>query len=188
MQIIDGDRGANYPSKEEFKPEGYCLFLNTSNVRKGEFEFLKCDFITKEKDKLLGKGKLEREDVVLTTRGTLGNTAYFSSDILFENIRINSGMVVLRSKLEKISPKYLLTFLNSEEFEKQVLNFMSGSAQPQLPIGVLNQIEIPLPPLVIQKQIVEKIEAERTLVESAKKLIDIYETKTKDAISKLWNE
>ncbi len=97
-------------------------------------------------------------------------------------------MVILRSNLDKISPNFLLLFLNSLEFEVQVSNFMSGSAQPQLPIRVLNEIEIPLPPLAVQEQIVEKIEAERSLVESSKKLIDIYEQKTKDTIAKLWSE
>jgi hypothetical protein len=35
---------------------------------------------------------------------------------------------------------------------------------------------------------VEKIEAERELVESAKKLIEIYEQKTKDVVDNLWSE
>jgi type I restriction enzyme M protein len=188
LQIVDGDRGVNYPSKEEFKVQDFCLFLNTSNVRKGAFDFSKCDFITQEKDNALRKGKLIREDVVLTTRGTLGNTAYFSSNVPYENIRINSGMVILRSNLDKVYPNFLLLFLNSLEFELQVSNFMSGSAQPQLPIRVLNEIEIPIPPLSMQKKIVEKIEAERTLVESAKRLIEVYEKKTKEVIAKLWEE
>ena len=51
----------------------------------------------------------------------------------------------------------------------------------------IENIQIPLPPLAIQKQVVEKIEAERLLVESAKKLIEIYEQKTKDTIAKLWS-
>jgi restriction endonuclease S subunit len=164
------------------------LFLNTSNVRKGDFDFTKCDFVTKEKDEKLRKGKLNREDVVLTTRGTLGNTAYYSKGIQFENVRINSGMVLLRSNLEKLSPRFLLLFLNSLGFEAQVLNFMSGSAQPQLPIRVLSDIEFPLPSLEIQQQIVEKIETERALVDSTRKLIEIYEQKTKDVLSKLWAE
>ena len=49
--IIDGDRGKNYPKKVEFSPEGYCLFLNTSNVRKGYFNFDKLEFISKERTK-----------------------------------------------------------------------------------------------------------------------------------------
>ncbi|MEK7103209.1 MAG: restriction endonuclease subunit S, partial [Patescibacteria group bacterium] len=94
LQIIDGDRGKNYPSKHDFSTEGHCLFLNTSNVRKGEFNFSKMDFISKEKDTGLRKGKLMRGDVVLTTRGTLGNTAYYGPDISYNDIRINSGMVI----------------------------------------------------------------------------------------------
>jgi hypothetical protein len=35
---------------------------------------------------------------------------------------------------------------------------------------------------------VEKIEAERALIEFTKKLIEIYEQKTKEAIAKLWSE
>src|SRR5205809_882989 len=33
FEIVDGDRGTNYPKKEDFSPSGYCLFLNTKNVR-----------------------------------------------------------------------------------------------------------------------------------------------------------
>lgn len=40
----------------------------------------------------------------------------------------------------------------------------------------------------IQKQIVKKIEAARSLVESTNKLIEIYDQKTKEAIAKLWEE
>lgn len=31
-EIIDGDRGKNYPKQEEFLDKGYCLFLNAKNV------------------------------------------------------------------------------------------------------------------------------------------------------------
>ena len=30
--IIDGDRGKNYPKSEEILDDGYCLFLNAKNV------------------------------------------------------------------------------------------------------------------------------------------------------------
>lgn len=67
-------------------------------------------------------------------------------------------------------------------------NLHGGVGLVHITKGNLERIEITLPPLDIQKQIVEKIEAERALVESAKKLIDIYEQKTKDTIAKLWDE
>ncbi len=52
----------------------------------------------------------------------------------------------------------------------------------------IEKIEIPLPPLATQKQIVEKIETERTLMDGNKKLIEIYEQKTKEVVMKLWEE
>ncbi|MBN1453657.1 MAG: N-6 DNA methylase [Anaerolineales bacterium] len=77
IEIIDGDRGVNYPKKEDFSPTGYCLFLNTSNVRNGDFNFDNLQFIPKAKEDKLRKGRLQRNDIVLTTRGTVGNIALY---------------------------------------------------------------------------------------------------------------
>ena len=78
-EIIDGDRGKNYPKQGEFYPQGYCLFLNTGNVTKEGLTFEENQFITKEKDEALRKGKLKRGDIVYTTRGTVGNAGYYLS-------------------------------------------------------------------------------------------------------------
>jgi type I restriction enzyme S subunit len=153
MEIIDGDRGTNYPKKSDFSKSGYCLFLNTSNVRKGAFDFSKCEFVTQEKDDKLRKGKLVRGDVILTTRGTLGNSAHYHNQVPYENVRINSGMVVLRANLTLLMPEYLLAILNSGAFIKQVAVLNSGSAQPQLPINRLAHINFVLPPLHLQKEL-----------------------------------
>ena len=158
MQIVDGDRGKNYPSKIEFSPNGFCLFLNTSNVRQGDFNFSRMDFISKEKDELLRKGKMMRGDVVLTTRGTLGNTAYYGPDVPYEAMRINSGMVILRVNPHRILQDYLLYIMNSNEFVQAIKEANSGSAQPQLPIKVLSKLTLPLPPLAEQKKIVKKLD------------------------------
>jgi len=153
MEIIDGDRGTNYPKKSDFSKTGYCLFLNTSNVRKGVFDFSKCDFVTQEKNGTLRKGKLVRGDVILTTRGTIGNTAHYHNQVPYENVRINSGMVVLRANPTVLMPEYLLAILNSGAFINQVTVLTSGSAQPQLPINRLARINFVLPPLHLQKEL-----------------------------------
>ena len=98
LEIIDGDRGTNYPNQTEFSASGHCLFLNAGNVTTNGFEFSDCAFITPEKDALLRKGKLVRNDVVLTTRGTVGNSAYFDVSVPFDHIRVNSGMVIFRAR------------------------------------------------------------------------------------------
>ena len=155
-EIIDGDRGKNYPTADEFSDEGYCLFLNAKNVTASGFNFDNCMFVSKEKDEALRKGKLSRGDVVLTTRGTLGNLAFYTDEIPFENVRINSGMVILRMKQDVIDEVYFI-----EQFKMQLDDIKekiaSGSAQPQLPISTMNKIQVLIPDIERQKEFSEFI-------------------------------
>ena len=149
--IIDGDRGKNYPTADEFTDDGYCLFLNAKNVTSEGFNFDTCMFISKEKDEALRKGKLSRGDVVLTTRGTLGNLAFYTNEIPFEHVRINSGMVILRMKPDIVDEVYFI-----EQFKMQLADIKekiaSGSAQPQLPISTMTKINILIPNIGEQKR------------------------------------
>jgi type I restriction enzyme S subunit len=156
VRIIDGDRGAQYPKKSDFSPRGHCLFLNTSNVRRGSWDFSKCDFISSQKDQSLRKGKLQRGDVILTTRGTLGYSAHFDARVPFDHVRINSGMVLLRTNPDVLLPEYLLGLVNSRTFEQQVESLTSGSAQPQLPIRALTKIAFTLPEISTQRLIASR--------------------------------
>ena len=165
-EIIDGDRGKNYPKQEEFFEEGYCLFLNAKNVTPNGFSFENCMYITEEKDKILRNGKLSRGDVVLTTRGTIGNLAFYDESVSFEHIRINSGMVILRMKY------YIVERFFIEQFKMKLTSIKnkiaSGSAQPQLPISTMNKIVMLVPPIELQNQfaaIVEQIDKSKYILQ-----------------------
>lgn len=188
FEIIDGDRGNNYPNGDDFLSDGYCLFLNTKNVRENGFRFDDLMFITKEKDELLRKGKLQREDVLLTTRGTIGNTAYYDDSVPFENIRINSGMLIFRSDNSVLLSNYLYYFFQSENCQSQFKRIVSGAAQPQLPIRSLKSAIVPLPTIDAQNRVVAQIEKEQALVNANKQLIEIFEQKIKERIAKVWGE
>ena len=159
LEFIDGDRGVNYPKKSELLPEGDCVFLNTGNVRQNSFDFSNLDFITKEKDNLLRNGKLQRDDIVLTTRGTVGNVALYSQEVPFSNIRINSGMVIIRVNKNFWHPYFIYLFFQSHLFKKQISRLISGSAQPQLPISILETVSIPQLTLDEQKEIIVNIKS-----------------------------
>ena len=167
--IIDGDRGKNYPKHDEFSDTGYCLFLNAKNVTATGFSFESRMFITKEKDNALHNGKLERGDVVLTTRGTLGNLAFYDDSVPFENVRINSGMVILRMNKSVMTEVFFM-----EQFKLQLQSIKgkiaSGSAQPQLPISTMNKIRILLAPMALQEQFaafVEQTDKSKVAVQKA---------------------
>lgn len=169
LEMIDGDRGKNYPKQDEFIENGYCLFLNAKNVTNEGFNFDNTMFITKEKDKILKKGKLKRGDVILTTRGTVGNVAFYNEDIPFDNIRINSGMLILRSKKGLLN-EFLYWVLKTNFFKKQISAYKSGTAQPQLPISSLNHFEFFLPSITLQKRIVTILSIIETKISLAKKI------------------
>jgi len=145
VNVIDGDRGTNYPSIEDMSKTGFCLFLNAGNISKTGFLFTENTFITKEKDNELRKGKLTQDDVIITTRGTVGNVGYFSDKISFSDIRINSGMVILRGREIVEATIFVYSMLRNSDIKIAIVNYLSGSAQPQLPIRDLIKIPILIP-------------------------------------------
>lgn len=153
IDVIDGDRGTNYPKQDDFTDSGYCLFLTAKNVSKMGFRFDEKQFISKEKDLLLRKGKLNRNDIVITTRGTVGNISWYNDAVSYENIRINSGMALIRQIKKNYDFSYLYILLRSEAFQKQINLIAFGSAQPQLTIKEIKKFRIVTPTLPEQKQI-----------------------------------
>ncbi|MDD7589793.1 MAG: restriction endonuclease subunit S [Candidatus Onthomorpha sp.] len=183
-QIIDGDRGKNYPKNHEFFGSGYCLFLNTGNVTKEGFSFANNQFITKEKDEVLRKGKIQRGDLILTTRGTVGNIAYYTNHIKYENVRINSGMVILRVNKENVDASFLYQLVRSKESRTYINSFCTGSAQPQLPIKNLSQICFEIPSLSTQHRIATILSRYDSLIENYQKQIKLLE----EAAQRLYKE
>ena len=174
-EIIDGDRGKNYPKQDEFYPQGYCLFLNTGNVTKEGLIFEENQFIMKEKDEALRKGKLKRGDIVYTTRGTVGNAGYYNSSVPYENVRINSGMVILRSNGEIVDARFLYQILKSEYYRPYFKQYCTGSAQPQLPIKNFSQIDLNVPDIKTQHRIADILSVYDDLIENNQKQIKLLE-------------
>ena len=186
FEVIDGDRGAHYPNSEELRLFGDCLFLSAKNVTKKGFLFSECYFISKEKDSLMNNGKLIRGDFILTTRGTLGNVAFYNELIIYNSIRINSGMVILRLFEQIFFHKFIYQFLTSNEFHKQVSKQSFGSAQPQLTIRDINIFSIPLPPtLAEQEKIAEVLSDMDAEIEKIKAKIEKYKYIKKGMMQKL---
>ncbi|MCX7111420.1 MAG: restriction endonuclease subunit S [Proteobacteria bacterium] len=156
VAIIDGDRGENYPQGHELLNDGFCLFLSATNVTRDGFKFESTQFISAAKHALLGTGSLQRGDIVITTRGTVGNIAYFDNVVPFEAVRINSGMVILRSTQEGLNTSFLYSALKNYVFIREYMRVVSGSAQPQLPIKDFKRFNILIPSLSEQELIVER--------------------------------
>jgi type I restriction enzyme S subunit len=169
ISVLDGDRGKEYPKEKDFFQHEHCLFLSAKNVTKKGFKFDVSMFITEKKDNAMRKGKLKRGDIVITTRGTLGNIAHFNTEIPFEHVRINSGMAIIRNDKTAINSEFLNILLNSPIVNEQTELLAFGSAIPQLTIGLLKNLNIPVPNVKEQNKIsamINSVSNKITLIES----------------------
>jgi len=172
IQIIDGDRSARYPKRDEFQKEGI-LFLNTTNIEQNRLKLADANFVTEEKFAQIKKGRLQRLDIVMTTRGSIGKLALFNCE--YSTGLINAQMLILRADGHIIDQKFLFYLLCSDTLQSQIKNFSSGSAQPQIPIQDLREIEINYPPLPIQRKIAAILSTYDRLIENNTRRIEILE-------------
>lgn len=172
VSTIEGDRGKNYPKREEFQSSGYCLFLTAQNVRPYGWKFEENTFISEDKDRVLRSGKLQRNDIVITTRGTLGNIAVYDESVPYENVRVNSCMLILRIDSDKVSPYYLASFLMSPVFKAQIDRLKSGTAQPQIPANILRNTLISIPSIRDQEKIIKELSQRFSVCDSIEKTVD----------------
>lgn len=155
FKIIDGDRGKNYPGESDFFNVGHTLFLDTGNVKKTGLDFSSIKFISEEKDKELRNGKLILGDFILTSRGTLGNVAYYDENIQrdYSSVRINSAMLILRPLLgDKISHKYILAILRGNLISDFMKVNQVGSAQPHITKKEFSKIKVQVPSNIREQQ------------------------------------
>ena len=185
VKVLDGDRGREYPSSSDFFKEEYCLFLTAKNVTKNGFRFNETQFITKEKDEALRKGKLKRQDIVLTTRGTVGNFAFYNDSVSVGHIRINSGMVVLRNTNIEIDNRFLFMLMRSPLMSRAIRKISFGSAQPQLTVKGIKRLKLSLPPYQEQIKIAGIISSWDQAIGATEKLIDNSERQKKALMQQL---
>jgi len=170
--------------KEIFVNSGYAVYEQSHAIYSDFSKFRY--FVNEEKFKEMERFEVRPNDLIMSCSGTMGKTAIVPTGS--KRGIINQALLKLTTH-NNLNINFLKLWMDSSDFQAQLLSQVSGVAiQNVASVKVLRDLYIILPAIETQKQIVEKIEAERTLVESSKKLIEIYEQKTKESIAKLWEE
>ncbi len=126
--------------------------------------------------------------------------SFKKGDILYGKLRPNlnkvwlancdgicsTDILVLRPKPNLIANFYWYLLLD-ENFVNQAIMGVKGAQLPRVSFEYLQNLNLVCPDFATQKNIVAQIEKERAIVESARSLIEIYETKTKELVASLWN-
>lgn len=124
-------------------------------------------------------------DILVSAVGTLGvswivnhNNPFYFKD---------GNLVWIKDIKEDVESIYLKLVLDIF-IPNQIHILSAGAAYQALTIVKLKQLEIPIPDIETQRQIVAQIEKEQELVNANKQLIEIFEQKIKDRIAKVWGE
>jgi restriction endonuclease S subunit len=83
-------------------------------------------------------------------------------------------------------PEFLYYFLCSKE--KEMISLSVGGAQPNISQTIIKSLKIPKISIEEQKNITQKSEEERVVIEGNKKLIEIFSQKIQNRINKVWGE
>ncbi len=165
--IINGDRGKNYPAKSSLKHEGipFISALNLNGITVTIDENLLC--VDPHQYDLLRSGKLQKGDIVICIRGSLGKHGRYP----FDKGAIASSLVISRLFYQsKVLGDYKMNWLDSSAFPYEIERYNSGTAQPNLAANSLKKFLFPLPPLTEQKRSVEKIEQTFSVLDIIDKL------------------
>ena len=160
-QILNGDRGKNYPAKSRLHDSGI-PFVSAINVERGVVSETNMLYMTEDQYDLFNAGKLEHGDMVFCIRGSLGKFGIFP----FERGAIASSLVIVRPiDSIGISVKFLSVLFDSALTTASIKRFNNGTAQPNLSAANFQSFLYPIPPLAEQRRIVERVSELMPLVE-----------------------
>ena len=165
-------RGGN----QSYKNEGISL-IRSLNVHNGIFKIKDLAYIDEFQAAQLNNVIVEKNDVLLNITGaSVARCCIVPSNIL--PARVNQHVSILRPNIDILNHVFLCHYLISDTAQEALILMSKSKAATReaLPKSVLETFLIPIPPLSLQQQFAERIEA----IEKQKALVQasIAETET----------
>lgn len=184
-ELIDGDRGKNYPNENDILESGI-LFLSTSNFYNNKLIFNQQNkYISQEKFNLLSKGKVTNQDLIITLRGSIGNIVVFENN-KFDTAFINAQMMIIRPYFNN---KYFLYYLiQTLKNQKEIENISSGSAQPQLTKKDLKSFKLYFPFLQEQEKIANFLSSIDKKISLTEEKLELFREYKKGVMQKIFSQ
>lgn len=143
--------------------------------------------------KKIEKKKLQFGDTIIEKSGgspnqPVGRVVYF--DEIDDEYLCNNFTSVVRLKEDSNDSKYLFWFLFNQHLTQKTLSYQNkttGIINLQL-TRYVDELQIPLPPLAIQKQIAARLDAADALRQKDRQLLDRYDTLTQSVFMQLFGD
>ena len=181
------------PSKEEVKDIPKDTLV--SFVPMADINTFNACFVAKEQrqieDVISGFTYFKNNDILLAKitpcfeNGKAGIARNLKNGIGFGS----TEFIVIRANTDIVYPEWIFYHINNADFIKDGKASMTGTAgQQRIDIGFVKEYRIPVPSLETQKEILDKIKLEQSLIEPSKDLIQLFKSKIKNRIEGLWGE
>ena len=166
-------------SKKE--PAGSIGVVNISNIGEFEIDYEGLEHIEAEERKVANY-LLEEGDVLLPARGTAIRTAVYHAQTY--PCIASSNVIVIRPDAKIINSVYLKIFLDSPIGNKLISSAQQGMTVMNISYKDLNVLEIPIPPLQQQREVVKEYTEELKRYQDT---IAVAEKRWSDTLEKLQN-
>ena len=131
--------------------------------------------------------KLNIGDVLINSTWvwTAGRVTYFWIEWDFA---VDGHITIIRTDKDKLNPKFLVFILWQIYTFAGLEKLATWSwGQIELWLQTIKNLQIPLPSLVEQQEIVTQLEEEQKLIDANKKLIEIFEWNIRTRMEQVWN-
>jgi type I restriction enzyme S subunit len=149
--------------------QGIPLF-SAQNIVNGKIVTTNQDtFITEtEYQKIHAKYEIQKNDVLLTIVGTIGNSAVVKGDFKFT---LQRSVAIFRPDLQKLEPRFLHYIFQSYPFKRQLKGHSKLTTQGGIYLKELSQLEMPVPKIREQQAVVGVLGVVDSAIELADKVI-----------------
>lgn len=139
--------------KEVYLEDGAYALIRSQNVYNDGFQHGGLAFIGERHAEELSNVEVLQEDVLLNITGdSVARVCQVAPDVL--PARVNQHVAIIRPNTSKLNPGFLRYYLASPEMQATLLSWAgSGGTRNALTKGMLESLEIPLPPLTVQQAI-----------------------------------
>lgn len=160
-------------------------FIRSQNVYNLAFDYNGLTHITEEAAQKLAGVTVREEDVLLNITGdSVARTCIVPAQVL--PARVNQHVAIIRTNNEIINSRYLNYYLASPHMQAYMLGLAvgKGASRNAMTKNMIENFEVPCPPLKIQERIVTVLSRYDALIENYQRQIKLLE----EAAQRLYKE
>lgn len=157
----------------EYYDVGYPL-VTSKNVTGGKIDLSECNLISEDDyKKICERSKVDRGDIIMPMIGTVGKPVIVNAEPMFA---IKNVALIKFTPDSLVTNIYIKTLLESDYFDRAVLDKIRGGTQKFIALGDIRKLEIILPDLKHQQcfsAFVERVDQQKQTVQQSLEKLEL---------------